>query len=70
MHFFFSLFIFFQERTFSLSVIDENSKASRVSVCLQIDSPDSVKVTTMGRGGQGKGVPIFDSDRMPVVNLG
>jgi len=63
----------FQERTFNLSVVDENSKASRVSVCLQIDSPhskDSLKVSTMGRGTNGKGVPIFDSDRMPVVNLG
>lgn len=58
----------FQERAYSLSVVDEDSKAATVSVSLNIAPPTEV---TLSSGGQEvKGVPVFDSDRMPVVNVG
>lgn len=57
-----------QERTYSLSVVDEDSKTATVSVSLNVAPPTEV---TLSAGGQEvKGVPVFDSDRMPVVNVG
>ena len=41
-----------------------------MSVCLQLDSMETVNLTSGGSGDKGKGVAIFDSERMPVVNLG
>lgn len=62
-----------KEPTYNLSVVDENSKAAEMSVCLQLNSVRSVNLTAgTGEGGRRnkKGVAIFDSERMPVVNVG
>lgn len=48
--------------------MDEDSKAATVSVSLNIDPPSGVNLTANGH--EAKGVAIFDSERMPVVNVG
>ena len=49
-------------------MVNEDSTAATVSVSLNIAPPSEV---TLSSGGQEvKGVPVFDSDRMPVVNVG
>ena len=63
-----TLYTHIQERDFRLSVLDENSKAATVSVSLNIDPPTGVNLTSRGR--DVKGVAVFDSERMPVVNMG
>ena len=51
--------------------MDENSKAATVSVSLNIDPPSGVEVSINEQNNRGrKGVAIFDSERMPVVDLG
>ena len=49
-------------------MVDEDSKAATVSVSLNIDPPSGVTLTTGGK--EVKGVAVFDSERMPVVNMG
>ena len=49
-------------------MVDENSKAATVSVSLRVDPPSGVVLTTGAH--ESKGIPVFDSDRMPVVHLG
>ncbi len=49
--------------------MDENSKAATVSVSLQVDPPVGVNLTVGGHQ-EGKGVPVFDSERLPVVKMG
>lgn len=58
-----------QDRAYRLSIVDENSKAATVSVSLKIDPPSEVTLTEGGHH-DAKGVPVFDSERMPVVNVG
>jgi hypothetical protein len=59
------------ERSYYLSEVDENSKAATVSVSLNIDPPTAVDVTLNEQSrGRSRGVAIFDSERMPVVNRG
>ncbi len=48
--------------------MDEDSKAATVSVSLNIDPPSGVTLTSGGQ--EVKGVAVFDSERMPVVNVG
>jgi hypothetical protein len=49
-------------------MVDEDSKAATVVVSLNIDPPTGVNLTAGGK--TVKGVPVFDSERMPVVNMG
>ena len=54
-----------QERTYRLSVVDQDSTAAMTAVSLNIDPSEST-------GGQQSGAdatPMFDSKRMPVVKL-
>ena len=54
-----------KERTYRLSVVDQDSKAAMTAVSLNIDPSEST-------GGQQSGAdatPMFDSERMPVVKL-
>ena len=54
-----------EERTYRLSVVDQDSKAAMTAVSLNIDPSEST-------GGQQSGAdatPMFDSERMPVVKL-
>ena len=54
-----------EERTYHLSVVDQDSKAAMTAVSLNIDPSEST-------GGQQSGAdatPMFDSERMPVVKL-
>ena len=54
-----------EERTYRLSVVDQDSKAAMTAVSLNIDPSEST-------GGQQSGTdatPMFDSERMPVVKL-
>ena len=54
-----------QERTYHLSVVDQDSTAAMTAVSLNIDPSEST-------GGQQPGAdatPMFDSKRMPVVKL-
>ena len=51
-------------------MVDENSKAALVSVSLNVDKPESVDITHAEKGKGRRGSPVFDSERMPKVNLG
>lgn len=59
-----------EERTYRLSVVDENSKAAHMSVSLNVDKPEGVSVTGASKDKGRRGSPVFDSERMPKVNLG
>ena len=57
-----------KERDFTLSMVDENSKAAMVSVSLNVEAPSSQASGHVH--GDRRAQPVFDSKRMPVVKLG
>ncbi len=57
-----------KDKDFHLSEVDEESKAAMVSVILNVEAPSGAAVSHNHH--DHKQQPIFDSKRMPVVNLG
>lgn len=57
-----------KERDFHLSEVDEESKAAMVTVTLNVEAPSDAAVSHAHDDHTAQ--PVFDSKRMPVVNLG